>query len=189
MDIAGECRAPVLDQGAIEIAHVGIPQSGGDAAVGDDTTDVEILNAGFSQHPFEPRHVEGRVGDFFNRKVGRSEFLDERVAPLPRAEITLAEKRPQRFQVRRDQRLCAPAGHKREMRRDDKTIARAKQIDQRLQTCGKSRDSGIGAAAARIGAVSVDEIVLQVADEKRGLGKLGHRPPAGTDTEAAKRID
>ena len=65
------------------------------------------------------RHVERRIGDLLDRDVRRRECIDKLLAPRARREIALAEKRPQLFQMRRDDRLAAAAGHQREQRRDD----------------------------------------------------------------------
>ena len=56
---------------------------------------IERVDAGLAQHPFQPRHVEGRIGDLLDRKVGGLQRVDEGVAPASRREIALAEERPQ----------------------------------------------------------------------------------------------
>ena len=90
-----------------------IAQGRGDAAVGDDPTDIDLFDSRLAQRPFEPCHVKGGIGDFLYRKIGRPEFVDQRMAPRARLEVALAEKRAQRRRklsqkpIKADARLVA----------------------------------------------------------------------------------
>ncbi len=95
----------------------------GDAAIGDDAGEEQLLDAALAQHPFEPRGVERRIGDLLDLRRRPAPVRRPALAPAAGREIALAEERPQRLQMRRDDRLAAAAGHQREQRRDDQHAA------------------------------------------------------------------
>ncbi len=100
------------------------------------------------------RHVEGGIGDLLDLEVGGRELVDKRMAPGAGREIALAQKRPQRLEMRRDQRLAASSGHKREMGGDDEAAAPTHEVGERLQPGRQRRDVGVRLAASRVGALS-----------------------------------
>src|SRR5205085_7382390 len=100
-------------------AHMRVAHRRGNAAVGDDTGEIKLLDAAFAQGPFEARGMERRVCDLLDGDVRRRELTDDLLAPASRREIALCQKRSQRFEMRRDNRLAAAAGDQREQRRDD----------------------------------------------------------------------
>ncbi len=61
-------------------------------------------------HVFEPRLVEGGIGDLLDRVIRRRKVIDEPVAPCARREIAFAEERPQLLQMRRDERFAPGPG-------------------------------------------------------------------------------
>ena len=73
MHLAAERRAAVRDHGAVELAHMRVAHRRGDAAIGHDAGEIEVLDAAFLQHPFEPRGVERRIGDLLHVDVGGRE--------------------------------------------------------------------------------------------------------------------
>ena len=102
-----------------EVAHMGIAHGRGHAAIGDDAADDQRVDAALAQHPFEPRHVEGRIGDLLDRRGRRAP--EHRPVAWPQRP---ARNRPSR------ETAAAPSGaarssarrlarHQRELGRDD----------------------------------------------------------------------
>ena len=120
------------------------------------------LDAGLAQHPFQPPHVERRIGDLLDREIGRLQLIDQRLAPGARREIALGQERPQRLEMRRDERLAALARHQRELGRDDQAAALRSGSSERLEAGRQRRDLRRRSPGAAIGAVRVQEIVLQI---------------------------
>ena len=92
----------------------------------------------------------------------------------PGAKSPFVEERPQRLQMRRDDRLAAAAGHQREQRRDDQHAALARGAHQRREPVRQRRDGGIALPGAAIGAVGMEEIVLQIAEDQRAGRRVHH---------------
>ena len=170
MHLAREGGAAVGKDRDVEIAHMRVAHRRGDAAIGDDAADVELLDIRLAQHPFEPAHVEGRIGDLLDREIDRLENVDRRMSPGARLEIPFAEKRPERLEVRRDERLATLAGNEGEMGRDDEAALRPHELGEGLHAPRQGRDLGRGEPGAAIGAFGIDEIVLQIADQKSRAG-------------------
>src|SRR6185312_602429 len=145
------------------------------ATIGDNAGADDMLNAAFAQHPFEPRHVERGESDLFDAGVGGTELVDELLAPGARQEVALAQERPQRLQMRRDDRVAAPPRHQCEQCRDDETAFVAERVGERLQPRRQCGDVGALGAAARIGAVRMDEVVLQIQQQQRGRCEIHAR--------------
>src|ERR1700722_4644564 len=71
--------------------------------------------------------------------------------------------------MRRDQGLAAFGRNEREMRRDDPALPAPEQIRQRRKPGGQGGDIGRGESSAAIGASRMKKIILQVAEQQRGL--------------------
>jgi hypothetical protein len=95
MHALAEGRAAILDHAAAELAHMRVAHRRGDAAIGDDAGEIEVLDAAFAQAPFEPRRMEGRKGDLLDRDVGGRERVDHLLPPASGHEIALAQERAQ----------------------------------------------------------------------------------------------
>src|SRR3954462_1400594 len=109
MQFARKRRAPVRNDRTVELAHMRIPHGRGDATIGDDSGEIEVLDAGFTQHPFEPRHVEGREGDLLDIEVCGCKLVDELLTPASRREVALLQEWAELFQMWRDDRVGAAA--------------------------------------------------------------------------------
>ena len=168
MDVLGKGGAAVRDDGAVEFAHMGVPHGRGHAAIGDDAGNIEPVDAALAQHPFEPRHVERRVGDLFDRDIGWREHIDELLAPPARREVARLEERPQLLEMRRDDRLAAAAGNEREQCRDDEHAVRASGVNKRRELVRQRGEGGAGLPGAAIGAVGMQKVVLQIDENERG---------------------
>src|SRR4029077_2437388 len=173
MQIVRKCRAAVGDHSAMELAHMRVAHGRGDAAIGDDAGEVKMLDAAFAQTPLEPRGVECRIRDLLDGDVGGRELLDELLAPASRRKVAFGEERPQRFEMRRDDRLAAAAGHEREQGCDNQNVVLARRAHQRRETIGQGGNVQAGLAGAAIRALRMQEIVLQIAEDERG-GLLAH---------------
>ena len=93
MHICLEGRTAIADHAAFKVTHMRIPHCCRDPAVGDDSGKSQTLNPCFAQHPFEPAHVEGGIGDFVDSKVGRCKIVNERMTERARHKITFCQKR------------------------------------------------------------------------------------------------
>ncbi len=100
MRLLGKGGAAVGQNRDAEVADMGVAHGRGDAAIGNDASDEQPIDAGFSQHPLHSRHVEGRISNFLDREIGRLQVVDQAVAPAARREIALAEKRAEHLQMR-----------------------------------------------------------------------------------------
>jgi hypothetical protein len=70
--------------------------------------------------------------------------------------------------MRRDDRLAGAARHQGEQGRDDEDAPRAAGAHERREPCRQRRNRGMRHAGAAIGAVVVEEVVLQVAEDEGG---------------------
>jgi hypothetical protein len=106
------------------------------------------------------------------------------MAPAAGHEITLAEKRPQRFEMRRDERLAVAAGHQRELGRYDPAATCPQRVCERRDTRRQIHDRRRTAAPTPIGSARMQEIVLQIdhheADTRQIINARRHaaRPSA-----------
>src|SRR5215203_881669 len=166
MNVIGERRAAILDHGATKLANVCVTHSGCNAAVGYDAGEIEVLHAAFAQHPLQPRHVKGRVGDLLYGDVGGRKFVHELLTPCARREVALLQEWPQGFQMRRDDGFARTTGHQREQRCRDQYAILTRRADQRCKPVRQRRDGGAGLSGAAVGAVAMQEIVLQIAENK-----------------------
>src|SRR3954466_5118078 len=142
----------------------------GNAAIGDNAGEVELLDAALAQHPFEPRGMECGVGDFLHVDIRGSKLLDKLLAPAPRREVARLEKWTQRSEMRRDDRLASAAWHEREQSRDGENSVVARGARERCEAVGQGGDVGARLASTAVSRFRMQEVVLQVAeDESSGL--------------------
>src|SRR5262245_25774137 len=100
MDVVCERCASVLDDQTLEFANMRIPDRGRNVTVGHDASEENPFDLTFAQHPFQPRHVEGRVGDLLYGDVSRCKCINELLTPASRREVAFGQKWPQGFEVR-----------------------------------------------------------------------------------------
>ena len=98
--------------------------------------------------------MERRIGDLLHVDVGGREWIDQLLAPASRREVALLQERPQRLEMRRDDRLAAATRHEREQRRDDEDALLARDTHQGCEPSGQRRDRRIGLPGAAVGAVA-----------------------------------
>src|SRR5262249_8414418 len=96
----------------------------------------------------------------------------ELLAEGARCEIAPLEERPQRLQMRRDDRLATAAGHQGEQRRYDQNAALTGGLHQRRELARQRRDRRMALAGAALGAVRMQEVVLQVAKDQRARCRI-----------------
>src|SRR5437763_11369370 len=140
MHLLPERRAAVGDYRAIELAYLRIADRRSDAAIGDDAGEIELRDATFAQAPFEPRGVERRKCDLLYIDICGRERIDQLLPKTARREVALLEERPQRLEMRRDERLAAAPGHQGEQRCDDQYPVLACGTHQRRQARGQGGD-------------------------------------------------
>src|SRR6185437_1903007 len=166
MRLGRKRRATISQHHAFKLADVGIAHGRRDTAIGYNAGDIEPLDAAFAQHPFEPRHVECRISDLLDRAIGRRQFIDKLLAPTAGEKVALAQKRPRRFEICRDERLSASTGHECKECRDYEHALRTKRSGKWIQPRGKRGNVRIDLAAARIGTLWMDEVILQINKQK-----------------------
>ena len=136
-----EGRAAVGQHGDVEIPHMRVAHRRGDAAIRHDAGDKEPADVAFAQHPFEPRHVEGRIGDLLDRDIRRLQLLDEPVAPGARLEIALPQKRAQRARDAERSTARPFCRNERELGRHDPPAAGAHEIRRAASAAPAARRS------------------------------------------------
>src|SRR5947209_4263286 len=142
----------------------------GDATIGDDAGEVQMLDAALAQHPFEARGMKSRVRDLLHIDVGGRELIDELLAPASRREVPFLEERPQRFEMRRDDWLSPAAWYQGEERCHDENAIAARGAHQRREAVGQGGDVGARLASTAVSPLRMQEVVLQIAeDESSGL--------------------
>src|SRR5262245_9186576 len=169
-----ERSTSVLDDQAVEFANMRVPDRGGNAAVGHNAGKQQLFDSAFSQHPLETGHVERRVGNLLDCNVRRRERVDQLLAPAAWRKVALGQKWPQRLEVRRDDRLAVTARDEREQRRNNENAAVAGSAHEGREPIRQRRDRRTRLAGAAVGAVAMQEIVLQVAENERGCGWSDH---------------
>src|SRR5215467_13936500 len=75
----------------------------------------------------------------------------------------------------RDDRLTAAARYQREQRRDDQHVALARGLDQRRKSGRQGGDGRMTLTGAAIGAIAMQEIILQVTKDERTRGRVHAR--------------
>ena len=114
----------------------------------------------------------------------RAQFARDKRANKTPAPLTLAEKRAQFFEMRRDERLAVAPGHQRELGRHDPAAPRPQRASERSDTRRQGRDRRCTAARTPIGSARMQEIVLQIdqheADTRQIINARRHaaRPSA-----------
>ena len=146
-----------------------VAHGGRHAPVGDNSTHEQRLDPALAQEPLEPRHVESRIRDLLDGAVDGFELLDDGLSPRARRKVAALEERAQLLQVGRDDRFALAAGDEREQRGDHQAARLLNGARQRRHARRQGRDLGAALPAARIGAVRMNKVVLQV-DEQKGRG-------------------
>ena len=149
-------------------------RTGRHPAIGHHSGDQQPSDSAGSQHPFQPSHVEGRVGDLFDCEIGGLELVDQPMPPDPGAKSPL----------RRNGRIAFRCG---EMNGSPPLPGtRVKWVEtihppvaRSAATTGASRGPRRRSPSApprpAVGAVRVHEIVLQVGDQQGGRGPVAIR--------------
>ena len=106
--------------------------------------------------------MKGRIRYFFDREISRLEIIDQGVAEIAGYKITRPKKGPALREMRIDKRRAIPAWNQREVGRNDPPADPAYGIGHRCEALGQGRDCVAFGAAARIGAVRVQKVVLHV---------------------------
>ena len=86
--------------------------------------------------------------------------------PASGSKIAFPQERTKRFQMRRDERLAAFARDQREMGRDDPAASCPHGVNNGSQSRRQRRNCRRAGAAARIGAIRMNEIPLQIDEEE-----------------------
>src|SRR4051812_17830732 len=112
--------------------------------------------------------MKSRVRDLLRADVCGRELIDELLAPASRREVAFLQERPQRFEVRRNDWLTAAPGHEREQGSEDENAIVACGVHQRRDAVRQGGDVGARLTCAAVGALRMQEVVLQVAENERG---------------------
>ena len=147
-----------------------VAHRGGDAAIGDDAGNIELASMPrLAQQPFQPRHVEGGIGDLLHREVGRRKFVDELLSPGAGQRNRLCARNGRNV-FRCGEIIGSPPrpgtsvnnGSRDPGRRAGATHRRAASAAPAALRWRRSRP------AARIGAVRMQKVVLQIDQQQRG---------------------
>ena len=115
MYVGFEGGTAVGQQDRFDISQMCIAQGRGDAAVGDNAADNQIVDADRTHDVFQSCLVKSRIGNLLNHEIRRSQTIDQRVAETAWGKIAFSEEGAKFFQVRSDQRLALGIRDKREL--------------------------------------------------------------------------
>ncbi len=166
--------AAVGQQHRVKVAHMGVAQRRGDAAIGDDAADDQRVDPAFAQHPFQPRHVEGGIGDLLHA-AGRP-VAAHRPAGAPRRR---AAKSPLRRNGRNRLRCGEIIGSPPFAGTSVNWVETIQPPLARMASATGSTRSGSAAMRRRSAPrghrrLGVEEVVLQIDDQQRRCGSGRH---------------
>ena len=168
MNLIGERRAAVLDHGAVEFAHMGVAHGGGHAAIGHDAGEIRDARCRICAAPIRGATCRTPNRRSSPRRHRRAQARSTSCWPqAPGAKSPFS--RNGRSAFRCGEMIGSPPrpGTSVNSVATIEDAALARSADKRRELVRQRRDGGHGLAGAAIGAIAMQEIVLQVAEDER----------------------